>query len=311
MNIVDFFDKCRFWGANRNRFLSKIYFYPIVNNLVNIVANCMLPLYFELTKNNPKYAIYGVNDERKEKIIVCLTSFYVRIPKLWLVVESILRNTVKPDKIVLYLQLEKIEDIPHRLYRMKERGVEFVLCDTTLRSHNKYYHAFRSFPNDCIITIDDDMFYRSDFIATFVENHEKYPNLIIANWAKKVSKETPMYKEWGEPRNAEVSVALLPIGVAGVLYPPHSLYSDVLNENLIMSLSITADDVWLTAMGILNGTQKYFSGYKQNFLPILIKNNVALDTSNVGENVNQKCVDNINNYYQEKLGIRPFIDLIK
>jgi hypothetical protein len=211
----------------------------------------------------------------------------------------------------LYLQLEKIEDIPYKLYRMKNRGVEFVLCDTSLRSHNKYYHAFKSFPNDCIITIDDDMFYRSDFIENLINNHKKYPDLIITNWAKKISQEKPIYNCWGEVNDINVSITLLPIGVAGVLYPPHSMYKDVLDDNLIKKLSITADDVWLTAMALLNGTKKYFSGYKQNFLPILIKNNVCLDTLNVRDNVNQKCVDNINNYYKEKIGICPFIDLIK
>ena len=312
MNLIDFFDKCRFWGTNRNRFLSKIYFYSIINKIVIVIANFILPLYFEITKNNPKYSIFCNNgDKNKDRIIVSLTSFHVRVPKLWLVVETILRNRVEPDKIVLYLQLSKIEDIPYKLYRMKDRGVEFVLCDTSLRSHNKYYHAFRSFPNDYIITIDDDMFYRTDFIESLINNHEKYPNMIITNWAKKISIDTPMYKGWGEPNGSEVSVALLPIGVAGVLYPPQSLYKDVLDEKLIKSLSMTADDVWLTAMALLKGTKKYFSGYKQNFLPVLIKNNVTLDTSNVGGNVNQVCVDNINNYYKEKLDIRPFIDLVK
>ena len=312
MNLIDFFDKCRFWGTNRNKFLSKIYFYPIVNNIVSIVANCVLPLYFEITKNNPKYSIFNSDKNKtKDRIIVSLTSFPVRIPKLWLVVETILRNKVKPDKIVLYLQLQKTEDIPYKLYRMKDRGVEFVLCDTSLRSHNKYYHAFKSFPNDCIITIDDDMFYKSDFVETLINNHKKFPNLIITNWAKKISKNTPLYRGWGEPNGSEVSVALLPIGVAGVLYPPNSLYQDVLDENLIKSLSMTADDVWLTAMALLKGTEKYFSEYEYNHLPVLIKNNITLAEANVGQNVNQNCVDNINNYYQEKLGIRPFIDLVK
>ena len=39
MNLVDFFDNCRFWDNKRNKFLSKIYFYSICNYAVNYLAN--------------------------------------------------------------------------------------------------------------------------------------------------------------------------------------------------------------------------------------------------------------------------------
>ena len=39
--------------------------------------------------------------------------------------------------------------------------------------------AFQDFPNDIVITIDDDLFYKSDLIESHLRWHAKYPNAII------------------------------------------------------------------------------------------------------------------------------------
>ena len=97
-------------------------------------------------------------------------------------------------------------------------------------------------------------------------------------------------------------------GVAGVLYPPKCLHEDVFDIEGIKNLCLTADDVWLSCMALLKKTSIYYSAYKQGHLHVLIRNNITLFDVN-GEK-NQICVDNLNNYYKEKMGICPFIDLI-
>ena len=307
MSLINFFDNRRYWGGKRNKFLSKIYFYPAVNRIVTALANIILPIYFKLTRGNKNYIIKPTM--KKEGLyIVSLTSFHIRIPKLWLVVESILRNKVKPDKLILYLQAESLKDIPTSLIEMEKRGVDIILCDSSLRSHNKYIHTMKEYPNSYIITIDDDIFYRDDFVGTIIENSKKHPNTIICNWAKIINNSSTKYREWAEPTHPEVNKALLPIGCAGVLYPPNTLHKEVFNTKAIKDLCLTADDIWLAAMHLLKGTKKYYTGYKQGHLAVFIKNNLTL--LDVNRERNQVCVDNLNNYYKEKLGIRPFIDLI-
>ena len=61
-------------------------------------------------------------------------------------------------------------------------------------------------------------------------------------------------------------------------------------------------------MALLNKTPIYYSAYKQGHLYVLIKNNVTL--LEINRERNQICVDNLNNYYHGKLGIRPFIDCV-
>lgn len=309
MNIIDFFDNIRFWGGKRNRFLSKIYFYPICNRITDILANIFLPLYFNFTKNNPKYSL-GERCKMQQRIIVSLTSFPPRLPKLHLVIECLLRQTVKPDAIVLYLtagQVESIEKLPKKLKELQKRGVEIKLCPDKIRSHTKYYYAMKENPNDIIITVDDDLFYRTDLIERHLAAHREYPNAIIANWVKRILLTTDKYAEWPDGETAELSNRFLLLGVSSVLYPPNSLYKDVFDTQLIIDKCLTADDVWLSCMAILKGTPIYFTKYRYAHLPVRIMNNETL--LSVNRERNQVCVDNMNKYYQEKLGTRPFIDL--
>lgn len=307
MSLINFLDNRRYWGGEKKRFLSRVHYYQLVNRAIEIIANLLLPIYFYFTRNKSKYIISPSKQNGKERIIVSLTSFKTRIPKLWLVAESILRNKVKPDRFILYLQLSSMDDVPKSLKQLQKRGVEIRLCSTELKSHNKYYHAMKEFPKDCIITIDDDIFYRNDLIASFVELHKLHPHTIITHRAKKITSTSDKYKEWPDAEEQKENIRFLPIGVGGVLYPPDSLYKDVFDKNLIKEMCLTADDIWLTCMACLQGTQKYFSNYKQGFLNVFIPHNKTL--LSVNRERNQVCVDNLNRYYGEKLGIRPFIDL--
>lgn len=311
--MIDFFDSMRFWGAKRNPFLDRICFYRFMNRGSQVLANLLLPGWFLLTRNR-----YHLKDSPKtgERVIVSLTSFPARISRVWLVVEAILRQTRPPDKIVLYLTKSQIPDLsklPARLLKQQERGLEIRLCEEEIRSHTKYYGAFRDFPDDVVITVDDDILYRSDLIETLLRFHEKFPRAIIANWAKKIrlnENGESLYGCWPEAGADDIGVERFNysiFGVGGMLYPPHCMYEDYLNCRMMRELCLTADDVWLSCMAILAKTPFVYTGYRQNHLPVSIRDNTTLLSENRVKN--QMCVDNLNEYYRTRLGIRPFTDI--
>lgn len=310
MSLINFFDNIRFWGGKRNRLLQKIYFYPLCNKMTDIAANIVLPIYFRLTQNNPAYSIKERTVKDTEKIIVSLTSFPPRLPKLHLVIECLLRQSVKPDVIILYLtagQVQSIEELPKKLKQLQKRGLQIKLCPDKIRSHTKYFYAIKENPNDIVITIDDDLFYRTDLVEHHLEAHRQYPQAIIANWVKEILPGTTKYSEWPDGTTPKLSNRFLLLGVSSVLYPPHSLHEELFNKEAIIEQCLTADDVWLSCMALLKGTPIYFTNYKYHHLPVHIKNNETL--LSVNRERNQICVDNLNKYYQDKLGIKPFIDL--
>lgn len=300
MSPIDFFDKCRYWGTNRNPLLNKLRYYSTVNYIVCLVANLYLPLYFLMTKRNKKYAL-GSSSHQGPQVVVSLTSFPKRIPTLHLVIECLLRQTVKPDKIVLYLtrsQVSSIDSLPSSLLDLCNRGLEIVLCPDEIRSHTKYFYAMQQFPEDIVITVDDDLFYRSDLVESLLKNHKAHPNAIIANWTKEIIPGKTRYTEWPDnhiPHLPHENRNQLVLGVSGVLYPPHSLDEDVFNVEKIINLSLTADDVWLTAMARKKGTPIFFSGYEYNHLPVMIRNNETLISVNYVRN--QQWIDRISEVY--------------
>lgn len=316
MTTIDFFDNIRFWGTTRNKYLEKFGYYRGRNFLGQLLGNFFLPPFFRITKN---FECCKLNCEknkiRKEssKVIVSMTSFPARINRVWLAVESIFRQKVKPDKILLCLTKSQIPDVsalPRELQEMQRKGLEIIFCNEKIRSHTKYWSAFSQYPNDIIITVDDDIIYRSDLIENLINFHKRFPKAIIVNWAKKISlndEGKSVYNCWPEAQEQDIGVVkpnYSLFGVAGVLYPPHSMYEDCLNPDLIKELSLTADDIWLSAQAILKGTHFVFTGYRQNHLPVSIRNNETL--LSVNSTRNQVQVDNINNYYEQKIGIRPF-----
>lgn len=309
MNLINFFDNCRRWGGERNKFLQKIKFYGAINLIVDTLANLILPMYFKITQNNPAYKLSISNNREGERIIVSLTSYPVRIPGLWKVIETLLRQTVQPDKIILYLtksQISSIDLLPTSLKKLQNRGLEIQLIEEEIRSHTKYYGAFKQYPNDIVITVDDDLFYRTDLIENHLKCHKAYPQAIIANWAKEIIPDTDKYKEWPDVKRPQLSNNLLLLGVSSVLYPPHCMYSDIFNVELIQKLCLTADDVWLSCMARLKQTPIYYTGYKFSHTPVWIKNNTTL--LSVNHERNQICVDNLNTYYSTKLGKKPLFN---
>lgn len=311
--MIDFFDRIRFWGGKRNLLLERIYFYRFMNRGSQILANLALPVWFLLTRNK-----YHLKTHRKtgEKIIVSLTSFPARISKVWLVVEAILRQTYPPDKIVLYLTKSQIPDLtklPDRLLEQLKRGLEIRFCEEEIRSHTKYYGAFRDFPDDIVITVDDDILYRSDLIENLMMWHERFPRAIITNWAKKIQLDKDgrsLYRHWPEVGSEDIGVEGFNysiFGVGGVLYPPRCMYKDYLNCRLMRELCLTADDIWLSCMAILKKTAFVYTGYRQNHLPVSFHNNPTL--LSINQSANQVCVDKMNDYYYRQGKGRPFVDL--
>ncbi len=311
MTLFDFFDKLRVWGNHRNRLLSRLKIYGLWNWTVAITANAVLPLWFRLTAGKRGNSLTAEKRAGRQ-VVVSMTSFPKRLPKLWLGVETILRQTVKPDRFILYLTASQVPDgvesLPKSLLKLRDRGLEIQLVPDQIRSHTKYFYAMQQFPDDTVITVDDDLFYRSDLIEALLNNADNHPGCVVANWTKSIIKGRLNYNEWPDTDTPGESKNRLILGVSSVLYPPGVLHKDAYNVEAIQTLTLTADDVWITAMLLKQGTPVYKTEYSYNYLPILIRNNETLISGNYVRN--QKCVDAINAYYERKGEARPFIDLI-
>lgn len=227
-----------------------------VNNSIGIIVkrffDLLLPWYFKKTVNNPKHKLTFSGD--KPITVASLTSFPDRIHTVHLSIECILRQAVKPDKIILWLAQQQFpnlhKDLPKNLLALQNRGLEIKFCDD-LRSHKKYYYSLLEYPNSKIIMFDDDLYYHKDVIKNLLVLNRKYPNCIIATRAHKMvfdnQKRLLPYSKWLHNYNVEKpSLFVMHTSGHGTLIPGKYIFDEtVFNKDLILKLCPKSDDVWL------------------------------------------------------------------
>ncbi len=245
--------------------LLKIYFklphdksFGIFSKIINRLAARIIKRILDRTVPNhflktlDKYPT-GVNLEPRDKeIVISLTSFPGRIADVWIVIECLLRQTYKADKIILWIDKERfnLEELPAHLKNQMKRGLEIRLVKD-LRSHTKYYYALKEYNNSFVITVDDDCYYPENLIENLMKIHREYPNSIAANRIHKIQFEDNRilpYKKWSHnfsPKNT-VNGAYLLTGVSGVLYPPNLFDAPFFDTTVFMEKCKFADDMWLT-----------------------------------------------------------------
>lgn len=238
---------------------------------------------------------YALNQNmRKTRIIVSLTSYPGRFAYIHVMLKSMMLQTVKPDKIIVWLDEDvKRDRLTPKMLELETYGIEYRAMPGDLKSHKKYYHVMQEYPEDIIITVDDDLIYPKDVIESLLKTHRRYPEAVCARRVHKITKKPnggiAPYNDWlGEYCGCDTpSHALVATGVGGVLYPPHCLYEKAFDEKLIAELSLKADDIWLKFMELLNGTYVVWAPCKIP-MPDLIEKEQAtsLKSENVVQNKN-------------------------
>ncbi|MCM1351562.1 MAG: glycosyltransferase [Alistipes senegalensis] len=198
-----------------------------------------------------------------EQVIVSLTSFPAAIPYAVGAIRSILRGSVLPDKVVLYLTFAQFGEagIPQELLELAEQNPIFEIrnYDRDIRSYRKLIPALADFPDAIIVTVDDDVAYHRHMLRDLLALHAQLPDAVLAHRAKRIRPGEP-YRRWMKYRwyhflfrRIHRGFTILQTGVGGVLYPPHALRPDMLDADLFTAIAPTTDDIWFWAAAVANG----------------------------------------------------------
>lgn len=206
----------------------------------------------------------GTTDQKREqKIIVSLTSYPKRIGTIFLTIETLMRQSVKPDEIILWLAESQfpngIADLPENLLRLQKRGLTICFCDD-LRSHKKYYYALQEYAKELVILADDDMFYPRDTIQKLLKMHKMWPDDICCMTAQVME---PGFRTvpslWRNPRLDEHELQhtdqIQAFTGSGTLIPPNAIPGEAFDKDLFQRICSHADDLWVTFMAHKNGTK--------------------------------------------------------
>ncbi|WP_179315808.1 glycosyltransferase [Winogradskyella undariae] len=256
-------------------------------------------------------SLIGLNTN-DSPVIVSLTSIPDRIHLVPIVIKSILYQTFKPSKVILWLGVEKFpngeKDLTANLLELKSYGLE-IYFRKDLKPHTKYYYAFKEYPQNLIVTVDDDLFYPKDLLERLMKSYKLYPNCIIANRVRVISFKNGVispYRDWViNPKNLSgPSNKLLATGVSGVLYSPQLFTDAVLNIENIKKTSLNADDIWLKACELNDDIPVVFTNhYFTPFIEIPESQRNSLHSKNVFKAENDIQIKNAFHFFNIKAKI--------
>lgn len=199
--------------------------------------------------------------------IVSLASYSKRISTLHICLKSIFSQVLMPKKVILYLDNSvQPNQLPSAINVFIDQGLEIVFVSNDITSHNKYYYTFQKYPDDIVITVDDDVVYDKYTFYNLMQTHLKYPHSVCATRVTYIKfNDTNMlasYNDWISEYDKLLfpSKRLLAVGVGGILYPPHIFPDEIFNKTKIMELALTADDIWLKFMELKNNIPVVWSG---------------------------------------------------
>jgi hypothetical protein len=206
--------------------------------------------------------------------VVTLTTHGERIRGAHVTIESIGRGSVRPSRIVLWLDDEAVfTHLPMTIRRLTARGLEVRLAPN-YGPHTKYFPYVAGHDGHAppLITADDDVIYPEHWVERLLEQHREYPDAVIAYRARRIvfspSGEMRPYEEWPFSEVRGPSQANFGTGHSGILYPA-AMQSELRTRgSRFMEICARADDVWLHNTAIRAGVG----------VRLVEKHSVAFDT---------------------------------
>ena len=247
----------------------------------------------------------------KTELIVSLTSFPKRLDMISKTLETLFAQTVRCDRIVLWLAEEEFEDkekqIPSQLKEyVREGKLSIEWSDINLRPHNKYYHSMHKYPDSIIVTVDDDLYYPDDLVEQLYLSYLEYPEYVSASRVHlmlfdKKEKLIP-YVRWIKEVDYCIhkpAMQLFATGTGGVLYPPHVFDEKLIDYHVFHDFCPTADDYWLKVMELLCDVPVVLARKHSVFPMTEGSQEVSLLSVNVMRSGNDKQIDGVYKWIEE------------
>lgn len=234
---------------------------------------------------------------RLQGVVVSLTTHGERVNMAHLAVESILRGTVTPERVILWVDEPKVaERPPLRLQRLVESGQLEIRLSGNYGPHTKYYPTVQHLGRESsfsMVTADDDIVYPAYWLRRLTAASRRQPGAIYAYRCHKIrfdsSSRFAAYSRWAPAFARRSPGRLFFTGVSGVLYP--STMIAALNDGAdeFASRAPRADDVWLNFVALREGVPIRQIGIIPRHFPIVPGTQLhTLVSSNVQGSANDR-----------------------
>lgn len=234
----------------------------------------------------------GATGQADRGLVVSLTSHAPRFGALELTLRSLLLQSLRPERVVLWLGYDDMPLVPTEVRTLERAGLEIRACED-FGPHTKYVHALREWPDARIAICDDDTYYRPDWLADLVA--EDRAGEIPCHRIHRVTLDEQgfpqPYRRWEHDCEArDASPLNFPTGVGGALLRLDRFDDRVLDTDTARALCPTTDDLWLYAMARLAGTCFRLAGPYEPLVVWRGSQDSALWRTNVVEGANDRAM---------------------
>jgi len=225
---------------------------------------------------------------------------------------TLLNQEKENIRVMLWLSKEQfpreMADLPRKLKGLTKKGLDIRFVDDDLRPHKKYFYALKEFPNNDVVTVDDDVLYSPKLVSALMEGRRRHYNCVICN--RGITLKRDSYKNWIPNNIYDVErTDILPTGIGGVLYPAHIFDGTPIHDaEAIKQTCLNGDDLWLNLMTRLKGHKVVQTGFKTGLVTILSSQNSALCTENVSGDRNDKQIALLSQWTNRKLGCDFYVN---
>lgn len=229
---------------------------------------------FEEYLNNKKYKhrFFKVNKSISLPVYISVTCIFQNQDILFKTLQSIITQTIRPDKIFLNLSEEpyllddgfkdkKITDsnLLHLIYENPIIDIKWV---KNTGPYRKLLPVLKDkWDEDCIIiTIDDDTIYHDNLIENLVNDYNKYKCVVGYRGFTPLFDKLENFDYLKRQKGDKLSLYNFLTGKGGILYKPeffHATKKLIFKEEIYSTVCEKKDDIWFYLVRVLNKINCY------------------------------------------------------
>jgi len=232
----------------------------MLKNLIQYITKLLIQPFIrhEICRMN-SYSGINTGNLRDIPVIVSLTSTRSRFGLLQISLFSLLNQTFKPDKIILWLdeETEDMTTLPYEITGFIKNGLEIRFVKS-IKSYTKTIYALKNYSDSIVVTADDNVYYRKDWLRKLYLSYIASPKDVHVHRAYEVSlsddgKSLFFGEDWSPPVKYESACySNFLSGDGGILYPPKCFGSEYLREDIFLKNSPFSDDLWFWVMALVH-----------------------------------------------------------
>ncbi len=261
---------------------------------------------FDIDKEIENFTVRGVKkSKRKPRLMVSISTSSENINDVQYTIYSLLNQEVKPDKVILCLNKNEFPDeeldLPKNILRFKRNGLSIRFFEDEI-SFASIIPIITEYPNDIVVTANDNIFYPRNWLKTLYEENKRNENTIIGYNALTINVDAEGnvsdYSTWTTNDDSTPTFNNFLSCEDGILYPPNSLHEDVKNRKLFDKLC-KSEDIWYWAMSVLNNQKsKMIDNPGDRSLTFVnpLRESDLLSCDNEEVNINEAITNLINTY---------------